>query len=320
MIKTAILSLNGATVTSMYPDGVTGSVLVALSDGRILKIDEITMLASLAGDRILSAQVVDGFGSVSMTGSTSVLYALHNRIIEINKVKEQVRWKEVVEPFSATSVSDASGVFTSPVMWGGQDFGYWKNLQWECSRAENTGVSVYARVAFDSTSIFSEDWQNMSTDPQTPTPMTTITKSMDGFNNKGGYLQLKMVLKTSASDKAPVVTKLTASYEAKFSVYFFTQKFIMKQGSNASDMFLTGTYSMPQNTEVKFGIAPAGSCEWNDYTVIEPNKLTSLPPGTSERFRMGIKLSSWDDSASPSVDEFAVIIGADKDNLLNGGG
>jgi hypothetical protein len=91
----------------------------------------------------------------------------------------------------------------------------------------------------------------------------------------------------------------------------------MKQGSNATELFLTGEYSMPQGTEVKFGVAPNGSADWNDYTIIEPGSLTFLPQGATDRLKLGVKLSSWDDTVIPSVDEFAVTIGASKDNLLN---
>lgn len=332
MIKTPILSLgNGVTVVAMYPDGVTGAVLVSLSDGRILMVDELTMIGYLTGDRILSAQTMDGFGSISAVGSTSVLYSLHNRVIEINKSKEQVRWKEVIEPFSAASIGKAIGVFTSPVMWGGHDFGFWKGLYCDRSTPDGTSVSVYARAGTNQNSILSNEWLDMtpgtneinnleiasSSSSMGSHESVTMFKSLDGFNSKGSYLQLKLVLGTSESGSRPVVVKLTASYETKYSVYFFTQKFILKQGSNASDLFLSGTYSMPQGTEIKFGVSPSGSSDWNNYTIIEPDTLSSMPSEISDRLKMGIKMSSWSDSSFPSVDEFAMTIGASKDNLLN---
>jgi hypothetical protein len=334
MIKSPILSLpNGITVKAMYADGVTGSVLISLSDGRILRMDEISMLAWLTGDRIISAQVMDGFGNVSVSGTMGILYALHNRIIEINRAKEQIKWKTVTEAFSATTLDEVSGTFTSPVMWAGEDFGFWKGLYWEHDSPAGTEVSVHARVSGDPTSILSGQWYDMSpgavesenferessSSSDTAHTTTSMFKSMDRFNTMGNYLQIRITLKTSSPTRTPVVSKITAYYESKFAVYFFTQKFIMEQGSNAKDIFVTGTYSMPQNTEIRFGVTPGNSVDWNDYTVVEPGRLSSMPPGTNDRFKMGIKLLSWDDSAFPSVDEFAVMLGADKDNLLNGG-
>ena len=335
MMKIPILSLgSGVTVASMYSDGPTGSVLVSLSDGRILRIDEITMLAWLTGDRLLSAQVVDGFGSMSPVGNMPILYALHNRIIEINKAKEQIVWKEVAAPFSATSEDEVVGSFTSPVMWGGLDFGFWDSLQWEQDAPEGTSISVQARVAPDPASILSGAWYNMTDEPagddvmpnssssSSDSPVNQgFTRSMNRFNGSGGYLQLRVVLATSVAGTSPSMVRLTASYATKFAVYFFTQKFIMKTGSDANSMFLTGTYSMPQNTEIRFGVAPGNATAWTDYTVVEPDNLATMPPGAGDRFKFGVKMSSWDDSpgAYPTLDEFAVMVGAAKDNLMNGG-
>lgn len=117
MKKTPILSLSpGTGITAMFADNSSNTVFISLSDGRILRINEIRMLAALTGKRMIEAQVTDGYGNISATGSADVFYALHNRVIEINSEKEQIRWKEATSPFSATSEEEVTGMFTSPVL------------------------------------------------------------------------------------------------------------------------------------------------------------------------------------------------------------
>jgi hypothetical protein len=70
----------------------------------------------------------------------------------------------------------------------------------------------------------------------------------------------------------------------------------------------------PQNTEIRFGIAGTNTADWNDYTVVDPNKLFSL--GNLERMKVGIKMISYDDNY-PEVAEFSLLTGSELDNNIN---
>jgi hypothetical protein len=72
----------------------------------------------------------------------------------------------------------------------------------------------------------------------------------------------------------------------------------------------------PKNTEIKFGIAGTNTSDWNDYSVVEMNKLFSL--GNLERIKIGIKMVSYDENV-PEISEFSLLTGSEKDNKLNEG-
>jgi hypothetical protein len=70
----------------------------------------------------------------------------------------------------------------------------------------------------------------------------------------------------------------------------------------------------PKNTEIKFGIAGTNTSDWNDYNVIETNKLFAL--NNLERMKIGIKMVSYDENV-PEVAEFSLLTGSEKDNNIN---
>jgi hypothetical protein len=307
-----MLKLNeGAEITSLLYDLSRNVVLIGVSDGRIIKMSQLASTGFLTGNRSVFAQVRDGFGNVSEAVWSNILYALHNKILEILENKSAASWKTVEKPFSADSPRSVFGTFTSPVLWAGGDFVRWGNLVWSQSVVASTTVKVAARVASSSGDILNRDWTYFSGTG------ATVTRSLDNFNPLGSYIQLMVTMGTDVASQTPEVMSLSASYDTEFATYFFTTKMIMEKNTKLDSGLITGHMTAPQNTEIKFGIASTNTADWHDYTVVELDKAFSIPESFNNKVKIGIKLISRSPVASPVVDEFAVSFGAEKDNLLN---
>jgi len=326
------------TVISMFSDDSTSAVLLSLSDGRVIKCDSISMLGSLTGRRSIEAEVTDGFGFLIPATSLDIFYALHNRLIEVNSSKTELVWKQIEEVLSAVASDKIVGTFTSPVLWAGSDLGFWKYLYWEEDVPSGCETTIYVRTSATQAGILNSPWlaitsqdtdskdlptagssSSSSVTSESSQEKTRLRKSLDGLNLVGNYFQMKINLGTTVQNVSPTVYKATIAYETKHSAYFFTQKFRMESGSSSDGIIITGSYTVPQNTEIKFGVTGDNSVDWNDYTIIEPDKATSIPNGISDKFKVGIKFTSLDPSAIAVVDEFAVMLGADTQNTLNEG-
>jgi len=332
---TPILHLpDNTTVIEMFQDPSSNSVLLSLSDGRVLKCDEINMLASLTGVRTIMSGVQDGFGFTSSSSSAQILYALHNRIIEINSSKAQIVWKSVEKPMAATAQDLVTGVFTSQTLWAGEDFGFWDKVYWEELTPSECETLIYVRTAELSAEIESAEWVfvksssgsiiqptgSSSSSSETSESSEEIQKfvsDMDSFNLKGNYLQVRIELNSRTANSTPTVFKTTVSYRTKHSVYFFTQKFNLDQVISTDGITLTGSYTQPQNTEMKFGVATSNSADWDDYTIITPDQVSSLPSDMTNQFKIGVKFTSCDDTVYSQLDEFSVMLGGDKQTKLN---
>ena len=325
----------GTSVVSMFPDNVTSSVLISLSDGRILTCDSVSMLGSLTGLRTIYSEVVDGFGFTIPSPSLDVMYALHNRILEINSSKSSLVWKKVEAPLSATIRDEIKGVFTSQVMWGGNDFGFWDNIYWEEDTPTGCSSIIYLRTAESEAEISSAEWVSVksqssariinqdrassssSETSESSEDRSRFRRNMDEFNLKGNYIQLRAELSTTIKDISPTIYKATISYRTKHAVYFFTQKFNMEAGTSSDGVIITGNYTAPQNTEVQFGMTGTNSIDWNDYSILDPDSIMAMPSGVDDKFKIGVKFTSSDPAAYATVDEFAVMLGGEEQTELN---
>jgi hypothetical protein len=312
MDRIPILKLRGdAEIRSLHYDPSKGVVLVGTSDGRIIAIDSFASTGFLTGARSVSGQFMDGFGNVSDAAWSNITYCLHNKILEVASDRSILDWKSVSKPFSAESAERISGIFTSPVLWGGDDFVRWDNLVWSQALPAGSSVRVGVRVGETPESVLGKGWSYFSGDG------AGVTRSLDGFNLVGSYMQIQVTMDTEAENVTPMVSSLSVTYETKFAVYFFTVKMVMEKGTNINSGLITGHMTIPQNTEVKFGIAKSNTADWHDYVNVDLDKVFEVPPDFKDRMKVGIKFVSYSPSAYPVVDEFAIAVGGDKYNRLN---
>jgi hypothetical protein len=306
--------LNDEYIVCMY--NLNDGVIFGTFNGRILYANKAVINAYLTGNRKVYAEVKNGFGIISDTAEVPVFYALYNKIVEISEDKEVVKYK-FVKDASAIMTDRLIGTFLSPIINVKENLGFWKQLIWQETKPTNTEILICIRSAntLDELKLLPWDYCFISRDSDHLYGSTGyIIRDLTNIDLKGKYLQFKVEMTTDTKNISPHLINLSITYSTSFAVYFFTTKFALENDSNAKSGLLIANMTQPVNTEVKFGIVNTNSVDWNDYTVIEPDKFFSLQ--NFDNIKVGIKMISYDYNI-PSVAEFALMSGGDKDNLLN---
>jgi len=299
-------------ITKMIKDTIHGGVLFATSKGRILTCSEDTLNAYFTGERNVYAEVTDGFGNISDTAWTSFMYALYNRIVEINEDKEVVRW--VFEEDTTSILTErVSGEFLSAIVQVKEDIGFWKTLTWTENKPDNTQVLIYLRFGDSIEDLQAKSWDVCFKSDSTDLS-STITRDLLNSSQNERYMQFKVVMTTDVADITPSVVDVGISYSTKFAVYFYTTKFTLEKNANVKKGLLVANITEPQGTEIQFGICQDNSSDWNDYDPIEVDKLFDID--NWEKIKIGIKMISYE-SNIPEVAEFAIMTGADVNSEIN---
>jgi hypothetical protein len=307
---------NDEYITYMIKDIAKGGILFATSQGRIIGCRESVVNAYMTGDRNVYAEVRDGFGNTSDTAWTTFFYGLYNKIAEINEEKEIVKWKFEVQP-SAILTDRITGVFLSPILSVKEDLNFWKQLIWKENKPANTEIIICIRSADSIAQLQALSWDYCFVSDDSDIAYGSngfITRDLNIYQIKGKYLQFRVTMTTDAYNISPSVVSLAITYSTQFATYFFTTKFALQNQSNVKSGLIIANMTEPQNTEIRFGIAGTNTADWNDYTVVDPNKLFSL--GNLERMKVGIKMISYDDNI-PEVAEFSLLTGSELDNNIN---
>jgi hypothetical protein len=299
-------------ITCMMKDVAKGGILFSTSNGRIFGCSNCTVNAYLTGNRDVYAEVKDGFGNISETSWTTFFYALYNKIIQINEDKEIVKYKYQKESV-AILTERITGIFLSPILSVKEDLSFWKDLIWKENKPDNTEIIICVRSSntIDDLYLSSWDYCFISNDSDVD---EFITRNLDSYQIKGKYLQYKVTMTTDSKDVTPSILNVAITYSTKYATYFYTTKFTLQNTSNVKSGLLVANMTEPKNTEIKFGIAGTNTSDWNDYNVIETNKLFAL--NNLERMKIGIKMVSYDENV-PEVAEFSLLTGSEKDNNIN---
>lgn len=146
-----IMDLGEEIITDIIEIEETGAIILSTDYGRILSCGKEVINAYLTGERTIYADVKDGFG-LSNSATTSILYALYDRIAEINEEKEIVKWEYEVRP-TAILEEEITGVFLSPIIHVQEDLGFWKELSWEEVKPSNTEIVISLRAANSSDAL-----------------------------------------------------------------------------------------------------------------------------------------------------------------------
>jgi len=302
---------NGEEITFMTKDTQNGGVLFATSFGRILYADEATLNAYRTGERLVYADVTNGFGNPSETTAETFMYALYKRIIEINEDKEIEKWK-YMEDATAIPVERVTAVFVSPVLQVQEDIGFWKQLIWSEDKPDNTKITICIRTGNSISEMRQTPWgtcYNSNNGEANP-----IVRDLNNVRLEGQFAQFQVLMETNSNDLTPKVTSVNLVYSTKRAQYFYTVKFSLENESDIKKGLLTGTITQPTNTEITFGYNADNSTDWDDYTIINPDEFFEMPE--IDNIRVGIRMVSYDTSL-PVVDEFALMFSGDKINLVN---
>ena len=299
-------------ITFMTKDKLEG-VLFATSKGRVLSCDKKMFNAYLTGERTIYAEAWDGYDNVSQLTRSNFMYALYNRISEITQDKEIVktRFFPVATPYACDKIT---AEFVSPILYVKQDMGLWKELIWEEYKPSNCDITVCIRTADTSDGLKSASWKYCFQSNISETGV--ISRPLNNINIKGQYMQLRVEMTSHSNNLSPMVANVSVKYSTKKSYYFFTEKFSLEKGTDIKNGIMVANMTKPINTEINFGITSSNSADWNDYETIEPEKLFSVK--NYKNVKVGIKLISYDENV-PSVDEFSLIFGDDKKQIIQAG-
>jgi hypothetical protein len=299
---------NDEQITCLFVNEIDSSVLIGTSKGDVIKQNKISHNIFGTGPRKISCKIEDGFGNASEVFDSSIIYAFYKQIIKVTEEKETSVLQRKIMAYPIVGQPTVSGIFISPVLWGGSDFGYWESLSIRQNCPEECENNFYIRVGNTSDDVLTKSWYSLynGSDSDIEIP----------FNIAGSYIQLKINLTTTSTNIKPYVYETILSYRTKHAVFFFTKKFLLERDTNAKHALFAATYTAPPATEIKFGITDSNTNNWDNYKIIEPNKMIDLPDGLEDRFKIGVKMISNSPTQTPTVDEFSFSFDGDKKNRL----
>lgn len=313
MIKDVpILKLQDDTIRSLFLDKETYALLVGTTSGNILKVEKITNNIYGTGKRDISAVMEDGFGNKSDIFHQIMTYALAKQLIRVTPDDTPEILTSQMDAYAALQVDEIRGSFISPALWAGHDFGYWEKFLLNQSCPSGCETEFFIRTGNSVDELYRNDWISIYHGVEAAEEIP--------IGAAGGYIQIKVSMKTAQKGFRPLVYKVMASYRTKHAVYFFTNKFVLKKNTNAKYGLFTATYSLRNATEIQFGISDKSSANWDDYEPIQVNKLAAIPSNMKDRFKIGIKLISHALDAAPVVDDFVFFFDGEKKNMLYEGG
>lgn len=311
MIAKEILHLNTEQrITSLFVDKQSNNILLGLNDGRIIKANRSVINAYATGKRVVSAVVEDAYGNISNEVALNVLYLLRNAILKVDGNEAVSSTWTANCPYSAIETGEIKGIFTSQPLWAGEDFIFWKEIMWDIANPTGTKTTLQVRSAPTSDSLEASEWKTFNASSG------QHFESLDTLDIKNPWLQTRCILTTSNKNHTPIVAKVAVVYRTKFSVYFYTTKFVMERNSNLESGLLIANMDIPRNTEVKIGVADNNSSEWNGYQIIDPEKSFLINKKDSERIKIGFKLISNSPDTYATIDEFALMLGGEKMEIL----
>jgi len=307
-----VLDLGDETIIDMIEIEDTGNIVLSTSTGRIIACSKDLINAYLTGKVTVYADVRNGFG-VSNSASTDFMYALYKKIAEVNENKEIEKWKFVSN--AAPMISEqVIGEFIGPVIHVKEDLGFWKQIYWTETKPDDTDIIISIRSGNSTEELLVASWKySFISDAGEVSP---IIRNLNNITIKGQYLQLKVRMITKTKDITPIVSNVTIKYSTKQASYFFTTKFSFEKNSVPDNGLLVANITEPQNTEVKIGVNSTNSNDWEDYQVVDPDKLFTLTDSNMQNIKVGIKFISYDTNI-PEVAEFALFVGGEKVKILS---
>lgn len=289
-----ILNLNNENVTSLYFSKDKDSVFIGTDDGRIIHQSAVTKNIMGTGNRIITGQTYDNFGNSPEMGSAEFTYAIYNQLIKTNSEGDVVESLITDVPVFSGVDGYSKGIFLSPVLSAGNDFGYWENIIVHQNVPSSANTDFFIRTSHDKTELENQPWVSVYNEKNSVQSIS--------IKQQGQYLQMKIEMGASAAEEDPYVYSLIASYRVKHGVFFFTNKFSLEKAIDSIEGEMVARYSAPDYTEVQFGVTNKNSAEWSDYDILDLNRFQNLD--IDKRFKLGIKLISHT-TQSPEVTGFS---------------
>jgi len=303
-------------ITSISYDKWRGLAYVFSGTGDTYAVSSIPQSYGKYGPSIIFSSIDDGNGDKTDTVSFNLVYELFDAVVAATVGVDGYSAFKQVGAYSAESKGVAKGKYVSRVLSAGDGFGYWGDISWVQSTPGNSVVEVSVKVADDPSLLTSMPWMYKIGMKESYQYGNRISVPLDRFNLRGRFMVFMVELVTELRTDVPYVANLDVSYFGSHSVYFFSDAIRISSGY-PENLILIASMSVPKKTQVLFGVGPGGSGDWKDYVPIELDRISSIPKSFGRRFKVGARLSSYDLTDVPVINEFALSFEAPTDNEVN---
>lgn len=271
-----------------------------ISNNKVYVISEskVNQINPLKDDKQIYLKLID------RAGNESVIYNEEGEIkedftdsISISNLVDFVNENKIVELdsdgnvifslkgdnrfFSADKIEEEKGVYVSEIFDGTNDLVKWDTLSWRATEMNNTKVYVYIRSSSSENDILLENWNGPYTIEQ--------ANDLDISRFSGQFIQFKVELLSYQKGISPLFHSATIKSITSESIHFYTTNFVLED--RVTKGILTSKKMVPISADVVFGINTTNSVDWNDYQVVEENRLFNVNQ-IGENIRVGIKLIS----------------------------
>ena len=144
-----------------------------------------------------------------------------------------------------------------------------------------TEVKIYVRTSDSKTDILLVDWIGPYDNTQ--------ASGVDISHFSGQFIQFKIELISNIKNISPTFHKATIQAITAEAIHFFTTNFVMT--GRVHKGILTSQKMVPVAADVVFGINTTNSIDWNDYQIVDENRIFNINQ-IGENVRVGIKLLS----------------------------
>ena len=269
----------------------TGFIHLAVSNG-VVRLSPATQeknvylkLIDRAGNESL---LYDSEGDIkevftdSISISDLVDFINENKIFELDELGNTVfTLRGSNSFFSADRIEQEKGVYISEIFDGTNDLVKWQSISWQATELIGTEIKVYVRTSDSKNDILLADWTGHYNNTQ--------ASGVDISHFSGQFIQFKIELLSSIKDVSPTFHRVTIQAITAEAIHFFTTNFAMT--GRVHKGILTSQKLVPVSADVVFGINTTNSIDWNDYQIIDENRVFNINQ-IGENVRVGVKLLS----------------------------
>lgn len=279
------------TINDITFNSNTGFIHIA-SDTGVVRLSPATQdkniylkLIDRAGNESIlyddTGEVKDNFTD-SISIANLIDFVNENKIFELDELGNTVfTLRGSNSFFSADRVEQEKGVYTSEIFDGTNDLVKWESISWIATEMVSTEIKMYVRTSSSKNDILLEEWVGPYNNTQ--------ASGVDISHFSGQFVQFKVELLSDIKDVSPTFHKATIQAITSEAIHFFTTNFAMTGRIHKG--ILTSQKLVPVSADVVFGINTTNSVDWNDYQIVDENRLFNVNQ-IGENVRVGIKLIS----------------------------
>lgn len=295
-------------IVSFWADDVSNCVYIGFSDGRILKANAAYSNSRATGQRSVSAVVANGVGAMSQEAMMEVFYRCHMAIAEVddNKVTTKT-WEVNAAAFSAMAGASAEASFVSPILYAGTDLTAWGALSWSSQLPDDTSIKIGVRAGRTEAEASAADWKVWTDDGG-----GAQSVSLADIDNTKPYIQIRASLSSLSRLATPSLAVVSASYRKSHTVYFFTTKMSLADGTKPDSAIIVANMDVPRNTKITFGVTDKNTADWDEYVEVEREKVFGTGWMSGDKVKVGVKIVALSPDSFATIDEFAVMVGGEK--------